>query len=248
MTSLILNISLSLKYLKLGFCDFGVRKYDDGIGRFTSIDPLFEKYPGWTPYQYSLNNPVNLKDDNGKYPHATMTKEQADGTLQSMQALYVGINSLPPAAKYTIGIVGGAITVAATAGGSALVATAGGLIGSYGFAVNSAGLVATMAGKPEAMEKIPGTITGAIVGTTLDVINHEKNRSFTRTSDFVESVASFKGGGWKTFPFSFFQFILSMKNMDDDSNKSNINKQAKSSIQVDTYIPKGSSILNSYDR
>ncbi|TAL68812.1 MAG: hypothetical protein EPN82_09065 [Bacteroidetes bacterium] len=32
--------------------DFGVRKYDDEIGRFTSIDLLFEKYYGWTPYQY----------------------------------------------------------------------------------------------------------------------------------------------------------------------------------------------------
>ena len=49
-----------------GLGDFGVRKYDDGIGRFTSIDPLFEKYAGWTPYHYSLNNPVNMKDDNGK--------------------------------------------------------------------------------------------------------------------------------------------------------------------------------------
>jgi len=46
--------------------DFGVLKYDDGIGRFTSIDQLWEKYPGWTPYQYSMNNPVNMSDDNGK--------------------------------------------------------------------------------------------------------------------------------------------------------------------------------------
>ena len=49
------------------FADFGVRKYDDNIGRFTSIDKLWEKYFGWTPYQYSMNNPVNAKDDNGQY-------------------------------------------------------------------------------------------------------------------------------------------------------------------------------------
>jgi RHS repeat-associated protein len=35
--------------------DHGVRKYDYNIGRFTSTDPLFEKYAGWTPYQYSGN-------------------------------------------------------------------------------------------------------------------------------------------------------------------------------------------------
>ena len=31
---------------KLG--DHGVRKYDYEIGRFTSVDPLWEKYTGWT--------------------------------------------------------------------------------------------------------------------------------------------------------------------------------------------------------
>jgi RHS repeat-associated protein len=46
--------------------DHGVRKYDYDIGRFTSTDLLFEKYPGWSPYQYSLNNPINLLDWNGK--------------------------------------------------------------------------------------------------------------------------------------------------------------------------------------
>jgi RHS repeat-associated protein len=40
--------------------DHGVRKYDPEIGRFTMVDRLFEKYPGWTPYQYSLNNSVKV--------------------------------------------------------------------------------------------------------------------------------------------------------------------------------------------
>jgi len=48
--------------------DHGVRKYDYDIGRFTSTDVLFEKYYGWTPYQYSANNPINLLDWNGKLP------------------------------------------------------------------------------------------------------------------------------------------------------------------------------------
>ena len=33
----------------------GVRKYDYEIGRFASVYPLWEKYVGWTGYQYSLN-------------------------------------------------------------------------------------------------------------------------------------------------------------------------------------------------
>jgi hypothetical protein len=45
--------------------DFGVRKYDEEIGRFTSIDPLWEKYYSWTPYHYCSNNPVLGSDPGG---------------------------------------------------------------------------------------------------------------------------------------------------------------------------------------
>lgn len=51
---------------KLG--DHGVRKYEYETGRFISIDPLWGKYFGWTPYQYSMNSPVMLVDVNGEQP------------------------------------------------------------------------------------------------------------------------------------------------------------------------------------
>ncbi|OGU56795.1 MAG: hypothetical protein A2X64_07450 [Ignavibacteria bacterium GWF2_33_9] len=54
------------KDLESGLADHGVRKYDYISGRFTSTDPLWEKYMGLTPYQYSANNPVSLLDRNGK--------------------------------------------------------------------------------------------------------------------------------------------------------------------------------------
>ncbi|HRP03217.1 MAG TPA: RHS repeat-associated core domain-containing protein [Candidatus Kapabacteria bacterium] len=43
----------------------GVRKYDYEIGRFTSVDPLWEKYTGWTGYHYTRNNPINRIDFSG---------------------------------------------------------------------------------------------------------------------------------------------------------------------------------------
>ena len=43
----------------------GVRKLDDGEGRFTSIDPLWEKFPQWSPYQYGYNNPMGVTDPSG---------------------------------------------------------------------------------------------------------------------------------------------------------------------------------------
>ncbi len=75
--------------------DFGVRKYDEDIGRFTSIDPLFEKYNGWNPYQYSANNPVNLFDDNGKeYDFTALVqsdKNFADQTVSELSEI-TGLN------------------------------------------------------------------------------------------------------------------------------------------------------------
>ena len=62
-----------LKYIgkqmdyEMNLADHGVRKYDNILGQFTSIDPMWEKYYGWTPYHYSLNNPIGRKDDNGKW-------------------------------------------------------------------------------------------------------------------------------------------------------------------------------------
>ena len=43
------------KDLESGLGDHGVRKYDAGSGRFLSVDPLWEKYLSFSPYQYSGN-------------------------------------------------------------------------------------------------------------------------------------------------------------------------------------------------
>jgi RHS repeat-associated protein len=47
--------------------DFGARKYDPELGRFTSVDPLWEKYLGLQPYQYAANSPIRYYDNNGKW-------------------------------------------------------------------------------------------------------------------------------------------------------------------------------------
>ena len=46
----------------LDLYDFHARQYDPVLGRFTTPDPLSEKYYHISPYAYCLNNPIKLID------------------------------------------------------------------------------------------------------------------------------------------------------------------------------------------
>jgi RHS repeat-associated protein len=45
--------------------DYGFRIYDYRLGRFLSIDPLIKDYPELTPYQFSMNRPIDGVDLDG---------------------------------------------------------------------------------------------------------------------------------------------------------------------------------------
>lgn len=51
--------------LGLDHYDYGMRFYDPVIARFTTIDPMAEKYKRWSTYTYSLNNPIKYVDPRG---------------------------------------------------------------------------------------------------------------------------------------------------------------------------------------
>jgi RHS repeat-associated protein len=49
---------------------FGARLYMAAIGRWTGVDPLGEKHPEWSPYNYVLDNPLALFDPDGRQVNA----------------------------------------------------------------------------------------------------------------------------------------------------------------------------------
>lgn len=57
--------------------DFGARIYDPRLGRFLSVDPLASKFASMTPYNFTLNNPILLIDEDGREPGSNQA-----GTIQ----------------------------------------------------------------------------------------------------------------------------------------------------------------------
>ena len=45
--------------------DYGMRIYDPRLGRFLSVDPVTDKYPELTPYQFASNRPIDGIDLDG---------------------------------------------------------------------------------------------------------------------------------------------------------------------------------------
>ena len=46
--------------------DFGGRVYDPRLGRWLSVDPKTSKYTSWSPYNFGIDNPVNVIDPDGQ--------------------------------------------------------------------------------------------------------------------------------------------------------------------------------------
>ncbi|MBU0559357.1 MAG: hypothetical protein KKG93_07255, partial [Bacteroidetes bacterium] len=64
-------------------CVGGARYYNAELGRWMSVDPLADKFPGWSRYNYVMNNPLIIVDPYGMgtlYVSDQNNRPQDDGT------------------------------------------------------------------------------------------------------------------------------------------------------------------------
>ena len=47
---------------------YGARYYNPTVSVWLSVDPLASEFPSHSPYNYTLNNPINMIDPDGRAP------------------------------------------------------------------------------------------------------------------------------------------------------------------------------------
>lgn len=151
--------------------------YDPALGRFTSVDPLAEKYYPLTSYAYCHNSPIFLID-----PFGT-----ADGKPNKILWRQVGEG----AASFVGGLSSMAVCYYAAANQPALGGASLMSLGTAGLGTSAIGLAQMISGFAGEELNLPNTMTG-VYGRAMDGIANCDEPVFDNIGDLVEGGAGMR--------------------------------------------------------
>ncbi|MCB9310010.1 MAG: RHS repeat-associated core domain-containing protein [Lewinellaceae bacterium] len=64
-----------------GLYYYGARYYDPVVSSWLSVDPMADKYTSWSPYNYTMNNPIKFTDPTGN---------GVEGDIYNMNGVHIG--------------------------------------------------------------------------------------------------------------------------------------------------------------
>ena len=75
-----------------GYYYFGARYYNPDLSLWLSVDPMSDKYPSLSPYNYCALNPVKIVDNDGNEPIIPYVGN-VNGFVKFMNGLQTGIGT-----------------------------------------------------------------------------------------------------------------------------------------------------------
>ena len=172
-----------------GLTDYGARYYAPTFGRWTTPDPLADKYYSISPYGFCNNNPVNFVDPDGELP-VPVVGAIIGGAISGTAAIIKGKTFTEVIAATAGGAVDGAI--GAVGGGVAKSFCAGAIGGGVGSLVEQ-GLNKLFGNQTEidaaeiAVSAAFGAMTGTIEGAGENLGRHIED--FYSSDKTVKSIA-----------------------------------------------------------